>query len=345
MSGVAEESCICPARPAAGAAGAPACGAWACTRLVATKRHAESATNCGTGIRVRMMTVPFPDGNRLTLMDSAHSQTRIDRTVSPDEQRNSSGALALPPLRSGRDLCVDSSGSREPLSVAMAWSGRSDRRARRRFGDVDRAVVVVQAARWSRRRDRSDWHTQAEGFDCGLCQLREFGCCADSVRDRIRRGGQLRRNELMAPRGALRAGRRRRRNALSRLSVRRFATTAAVLAGVVRVDDSVRRGSFVPVRHDAVAHRDGVGPARGNHECSAVTPVPSSVVGTIWAPALLDFTIQTVPKIFIPADSARLAFPLTWMAVCGTLPSRSADPSSTFTTLNAIDDPSESVEA
>lgn len=41
---------------------------------------------------------------------------------------------------------------------------------------------------------------------------------------------------------------------------------------------------------------------------------------TIWAPALLHFTIQSVPKIFIPADGARLTFPLTWMAVCGVLP-------------------------
>jgi membrane protease YdiL (CAAX protease family) len=41
---------------------------------------------------------------------------------------------------------------------------------------------------------------------------------------------------------------------------------------------------------------------------------------TIWSPALLHFTIQSVPKLFISADGAGLTFPLTWMAVCGTLP-------------------------
>ena len=58
---------------------------------------------------------------------------------------------------------------------------------------------------------------------------------------------------------------------------------------------------------------------------AATTSIPLSHLyelggRTIWAPALLHFTIQSVPKIFIPADSARLTFPLTWMAVCGTLP-------------------------
>ena len=58
---------------------------------------------------------------------------------------------------------------------------------------------------------------------------------------------------------------------------------------------------------------------------AATTSIPLSHMyelggRTIWAPALLHFTIQSVPKIFIPADSARLTFPLTWMAVCGVLP-------------------------
>ena len=58
---------------------------------------------------------------------------------------------------------------------------------------------------------------------------------------------------------------------------------------------------------------------------AAATSIPLSHLyelggRTIWAPALLHFTIQSVPKIFIPADSARLTFPLTWMAVCGVLP-------------------------
>ena len=58
---------------------------------------------------------------------------------------------------------------------------------------------------------------------------------------------------------------------------------------------------------------------------AATTSIPLSHLyelggRTIWAPALLHFTIQSVPKIFIPADSARLTFPLTWMAVCGVLP-------------------------
>src|SRR4051794_23887230 len=81
-SGVAEESCICPARPAAGAPVCGACGApsggagvaagalgvvlpaWPCNEFVAIKRHAQSATHCGTGIRLRMLTVPLPDGDR-----------------------------------------------------------------------------------------------------------------------------------------------------------------------------------------------------------------------------------------------------------------------------------------
>jgi membrane protease YdiL (CAAX protease family) len=58
---------------------------------------------------------------------------------------------------------------------------------------------------------------------------------------------------------------------------------------------------------------------------AATTSIPLSHLyelggRTIWAPALLHFSIQSVPKIFIPADSARLTFPLTWMAVCGVLP-------------------------
>ena len=58
---------------------------------------------------------------------------------------------------------------------------------------------------------------------------------------------------------------------------------------------------------------------------AATTSIPLSHLyelggRTIWAPAMLHFTIQSIPKIFIPADSARLTFPLTWMAVCGTLP-------------------------
>ncbi len=58
---------------------------------------------------------------------------------------------------------------------------------------------------------------------------------------------------------------------------------------------------------------------------AATTSIPLSHLyelggRTIWPPAMLHFTIQSVPKIFIPADSARWTFPLTWMAVCGTLP-------------------------
>ena len=58
---------------------------------------------------------------------------------------------------------------------------------------------------------------------------------------------------------------------------------------------------------------------------AATTSIPLSHLyelggRTIWAPALLHFTVQSVPKIVIAADSARLTFPLTWMAVCGTLP-------------------------
>ena len=78
---------------------------------------------------------------------------------------------------------------------------------------------------------------------------------------------------LSAPCGPFCAGRRRRRDSLSRLFVRGLAPTLPVLAGVVRVDDSFRRGSFVPVPHDAVARRDGFCSPRGNHEYSAVTPV------------------------------------------------------------------------
>jgi membrane protease YdiL (CAAX protease family) len=58
---------------------------------------------------------------------------------------------------------------------------------------------------------------------------------------------------------------------------------------------------------------------------AATTSIPLSHLyelggRTIWPAALLHFTIQSVPKIFIPADGTRLTFPLTWMAVCGTLP-------------------------
>ena len=58
---------------------------------------------------------------------------------------------------------------------------------------------------------------------------------------------------------------------------------------------------------------------------AAATSIPLSHLyelggRTIWAPALLHFTIQSVPKMFIPAESARMTFPVTWMAVCGALP-------------------------
>jgi membrane protease YdiL (CAAX protease family) len=41
---------------------------------------------------------------------------------------------------------------------------------------------------------------------------------------------------------------------------------------------------------------------------------------TIWPPAFLHFTIQSVPKLFIPSDDATSTFPLTWMAASGILP-------------------------
>lgn len=41
---------------------------------------------------------------------------------------------------------------------------------------------------------------------------------------------------------------------------------------------------------------------------------------TIWPPALLHFTIQSVPKLFVPIDDATSTFPLTWMAASGILP-------------------------
>jgi membrane protease YdiL (CAAX protease family) len=58
---------------------------------------------------------------------------------------------------------------------------------------------------------------------------------------------------------------------------------------------------------------------------AATTSIPLSHLyelggRTIWPAALLHFTIQSVPKIFIAADGARLTFPLAWMVVCGTLP-------------------------
>ena len=58
---------------------------------------------------------------------------------------------------------------------------------------------------------------------------------------------------------------------------------------------------------------------------AATTSIPLSHLyelggRTIWPPALLHFTIQSVPKILVTGDSDHWTFPLTWMAVSGTLP-------------------------
>ena len=58
---------------------------------------------------------------------------------------------------------------------------------------------------------------------------------------------------------------------------------------------------------------------------AAITSVPFAHLyelggRTIWAPALLHFTIQTVPKVFITGDGNAFTLPIAWMAASALVP-------------------------
>ena len=150
-----------------------------------------------------------------------------------------------------------------------------------------------------------------------MCQLREPGYRADGSRHRVRCGGDLRCVDHLAHGGAFCPGRRRRRDSVSRLSVRGPAPTLpfwqAWFASTIPFA-AVHLFLFLTMPWPV---------AMASVLLAATTSIPLSHLyelggRTIWAPALLHFTIQSVPKIFVPGDSARLTFPLTWITVCGT---------------------------
>lgn len=120
-------------------------------------------------------------------------------------------------------------------------------------------------------------------------------------------------------RAAIGPGRRSGRNAVSRLSVRPLSQKPFLLARRPAGPAAVRRGTSDTVFHDTVPI------AAAAVSLAMVMSFPLSCLyelggNTIWAPAILHFTVQSAVKVFIASGDSAPLYPLVWMIVCAAIP-------------------------